>query len=64
GPVLGTHRVEIEATRETGRTEPNRQIPGEEIPVVEQYLPEKYNASSQLTVTIRSGSNEASFDLH
>lgn len=65
GPVVGTYRVEIRATRETGRKieagPPSP--PGTMIDEVKAFIPAKYNAKSTLTAEIKSGTNESDYDL-
>ncbi|NLF71749.1 MAG: hypothetical protein GX575_22185 [Candidatus Anammoximicrobium sp.] len=66
GPCLGPHRVEIRATRQTGRqvaagegaSDPNAMIDE-----VEMFIPEKYHSNSTLTADIKAGVNEFNFDL-
>jgi hypothetical protein len=68
GPVVGSHRVEIQAFRKTGRkvpdllgdvSNPNRPMIDEVIPL----LPPQFNLESGLTSTIEPGDNEVDFDL-
>jgi len=57
GVPIGTHRVEIQGTRLTGEPKPERFQHIDAIPdPVEQYLPEKYNTKSELTLTVESRS--------
>jgi hypothetical protein len=66
GVPVGTHRVQIEAYRPVagqtgGVLPPTATVPG----VGPQYLPAKYNANSQLTITIQSSDRAITknFDL-
>ena len=54
GPCVGTQRVEILSFRTTGRKVVNEGIESDEIV---QVVPERYNATSELTVTIAAGAN-------
>ena len=69
GPVVGTHRVEIRTPVKTGRKIPdlrpeNRMKPDRPmIDEVVEAIPVTYNTKSTLTVEIRPGKNEMSFDL-
>lgn len=60
GPVIGSHKVSIRASRKTGR-----QVPavapapdGTMIDVTEEYIPTKYNFESTLTAEVKSGDNK------
>ena len=65
GVPVGTHKIEIMANR------PNKQAPVEveDFPGlaskanVEQYIPEKYNKKSELTITVPSGSGAITKDF-
>ena len=67
GVPVGTHKIEIEAFR--GIPDPNK--PGSRLvsprgrDEFEQYIPEKYNARTQLEITIQPGSRKITknFDL-
>jgi hypothetical protein len=68
GPAVGTHRVEIQEFRKTGRkvpdllgdvSNPNRPLIDEVVPV----LPAKYNVESTLTAEIEPNENVKDFDL-
>ena len=62
-PFTGTYRVEITASRKTGRTirRPPLHLEEEEY---EQYLPVRYNKQSELTMEVTSdGDNEFNFAL-
>lgn len=50
----GKSTVEITAYRDTGKID--RSNPGEESPVLEMYIPEKYNSKSTLTADTATGS--------
>lgn len=54
GPCVGTQRVEILAFRKTGRKVRNEGVENEE---VEQFIPARYNTSSELSATIAAGAN-------
>jgi len=63
GTFAGSFRVEILATRPSGRfvTDP---VSGEKIALCEQYLPARYNAQSELTAEIGDGQPaELRYDL-
>ncbi len=57
----GEKKVEITAMREVPG-EVDTSNPGEEAPVLEQYIPEQYNAESTLTVEV-TGAEKFDFDL-
>ena len=66
GPCLGPHRVEIRATRKTGRQVPageGASDPAAMIDEIEMFIPEKYHSKSTLTANIQSGTNECDFEL-
>jgi hypothetical protein len=67
GVPVGTHKVKIEALRKTKNTSmPNVAAPRQmQEAGLEQYIPKKYNANTQLEITIQPGSREISknFDL-
>ena len=61
GPVAGKNRVEISASRKTGR-----QVPGPMGGMVderESIIPEQYNKSSTLEIDVQPGKNVFDFDL-
>ncbi|NLE38203.1 MAG: hypothetical protein GX621_09290 [Pirellulaceae bacterium] len=63
GTFVGTFRVEILATRETGRQAFDT-LAKEAYTVREQYIPAKYNTASELTAEISdSGPNLLGFEL-
>lgn len=65
GVPVGSHRVEIQAMRPTGKAKP-KELQGLDIipDPMEQYLPEKYNVQSELTLTVESGRTMTqNFDL-
>jgi len=56
GVPLGEHRVEIKATRPTGEEKPEATKHLDIFPdPVEQYLPEKYNTKSEITLKVEKG---------
>ena len=68
GPVLGMHRVEIQAYRKTGRkipdlmgdvSIPNRPLVDETVPL----LPASFNVESTLTADITTSDNTVDFNL-
>jgi len=68
GPVLGKHRVEIQAYRKTGRkipdlmgdvSIPNRPLIDETVPL----LPASFNVESTLTADITASDNTVNFEL-
>ncbi len=64
GPFAGEFLVEITAWRETGRSYVDPDMGAEPIPVGEQYLPDRYNAQTELTATIRADEpNRLEFQL-
>jgi len=56
GVPIGTHRVEIQATRPTGEPKPDHlnYLDNVKEPVG-QYLPPKYNTNSELTLNVETG---------
>ena len=52
----GTMRVEITASRPTGKFKEVN--PGEKDPVMEMYIPEKFNSKSTLEAVVKQESNE------
>jgi hypothetical protein len=65
GPVVGRYRVEIKATRKTGRMVKARTVIANrtEIEETEQFIPSRYNTASELEVDIKPGRNKATFEL-
>ena len=64
GVVLGTHRVEIRATRPTGESKPKATQHLNEFPEpTEQYLPAKYNDESELTLEVTASERTHNFNL-
>ncbi|MEZ5952336.1 MAG: hypothetical protein R3C12_24725 [Planctomycetaceae bacterium] len=59
----GQQAVSITATREVpGKFDTSN--PGEQTPVVEQYIPDKYNARTELQIDVsKGGQAEFNFDL-
>jgi hypothetical protein len=63
GLPAGKYRVEITASKKTGRTLPN-DFGGGTAPVFEQYLPARFNSASELTAEIRDEpTNKRDFEL-
>ncbi len=54
GTFVGTFRVEVLATRETGKSIADP-MTGEKVAAREQYIPAKYNTQSELTAEIKDG---------
>ena len=67
GAVPGKYKVEITARRKTGRTTVVADGPyaanPKKIDETEQYLPERYNVRSELSVQIVPGENRCDFTL-
>ncbi len=65
GLVAGKYLVAVSATRATGRMLPGEGLPGEPdaVPEIEQYIPERYNHSSELRLTLEPGENQHDFEL-
>ncbi len=65
GPTPGTYRVEIRATRPTGRKIPDefRPPPDNLVDEIEQFIPRRYNVDSELTVQVDSKPEPLTFDL-
>ena len=62
GLFVGTFRVEITASRKTGRQE--KTLTGQMVDQYEQYLPKRYNRQSELTVEVtEDGPNHFEFAL-
>ena len=65
GPAPGKYRVEILASRKTGRqielAPPSP--PGTMMDEIEHFIPAKYNTNSELLVEISLGRNELGFEL-
>ncbi len=58
----GPAKVEIRASRPVpGKVD--RSNPGEEAPMGEMYIPEKYNSRTELSVNVGNGTTESDFDL-
>ncbi len=60
GPVPGKYRVDIIATRKTGRRIKDGfpHPPDDLVDEIEQYLPPKYNTQSELTAELKPGANQ------
>ena len=66
GMLAGKHRVLISATRATGvmiRVETLGDGPSQR-EKIEQYIPDRYNANSELVLELVPGENAKEFDLH
>jgi len=65
GPVVGRYRVEIKATRKTGRMVKSRIVIANrtEVEETEQFIPSRYNTASELEVDIKPGRNKTTLDL-
>ncbi len=66
GPLPGKYRVEIKAVRKTGEKIVNamRPAPDNLVDKIEQFLPPRYNSSSELNVEIQPSDNRnVNFDL-
>ncbi|MDB5338385.1 MAG: hypothetical protein JWN70_4004 [Planctomycetaceae bacterium] len=70
GPLPGSHRVEITATRVTGTTEvkglgtgPSGPSAAGSVKNIESYIPAQFNTQSTLEFVVRPGSNQQNFDL-
>tara|TARA_R110002111_G_scaffold2705_4_gene17950 strand:+ start:41405 stop:41833 length:429 start_codon:yes stop_codon:yes gene_type:complete len=60
----GSMRVEIRASRETGKMIESAVDPGQKIAVVENYIPAKYNDKSELKAEVSAdGENQFQFEL-
>jgi hypothetical protein len=57
----GRMQVEITARRETGEFDESN--PDERVPILEQYIPEKYNTETELVEEIQPETNEFHFEL-
>jgi len=57
GPVVGKHKVQIEAFRDMGKKHPTG------APLLEQVIPKKYNSQTTLVVAVAEGQNRHDFDL-
>ncbi len=61
GPPVGDHKVEIHWLKPTGKKYKNEF--GEELDVLDEGLPDKYNSKSTLTATVKPGRNVIDFKL-
>ena len=63
GVPVGTRRVEILGNRPDPKAAPAQEVPGlEGVPSL-QYLPAKYNQTSQLTLTVKPGGGRVTQDF-
>jgi hypothetical protein len=60
---VGTAKVEIRVPRVIGKPRAAQDGPGAEGELVEESLPEKYNAQTELTLDVKPGTNEKNWDL-
>lgn len=58
GPVVGKHRVKIEAFRDMGKKHPVKGVP-----LLEQVVPARFNTTTTLVVEINQGRNVRDFEL-
>lgn len=65
GLVPGNYLVAVSGTRATGRMLAGEGLPGEPdmVPEIEQYIPERYNHTSELRLTLEPGENHHDFTL-
>jgi len=65
GMLAGGHRVLISATRATGRMVRAENLDGgpSQVEQVEQYIPDRYNRTSELVVDLKPGENTEDFSL-
>lgn len=70
GPIVGQHRVEVRASRKTGKKTPEptaamkRFDPTlKSVELTEQYLPARFNSASTLTQEVQAGENLIDFHL-
>lgn len=61
GPVAGNNRVEISAFKKTGRKVSSRF--GGTVDEAVESVPDRYNSSSTLAATIKSGKNTLDYEL-
>ncbi|MFN3161247.1 MAG: hypothetical protein ACE37I_18190 [Rubinisphaera brasiliensis] len=61
GPAVGMNKVVINATRKTGKQKKN--IMGEMEDEIEDFIPARYNAQTELQVEISSDGNTETFEL-
>lgn len=61
---VGEKRVEISAPKVTGQQKMYNTPDSPTVDIVKELLPARYNVNSELTLTVRDGSQEAVFDLH
>jgi len=61
GPAVGMNKVVINATRKTGKQKTN--IMGEMEDEIEDFIPARYNAQTELQVDIQPSGNTEAFEL-
>lgn len=60
---LGDLRVAINMTKVVGEEKAHNAPGARMVPIVEEVLPAKYNAATELTVRVEPGDNVCNFDL-
>lgn len=60
---VGKSKVEIRAPRELNKAQPQRAGPGPGGDLIEESLPAKYNDATELTVDVKPGKNEKTWNL-
>jgi hypothetical protein len=64
GPVVGRYRVELHATRSTGKKVQTPMAPaGTMMDEVKDVMPAQYNSKSTLEKEVKAGHNEIDFEL-
>lgn len=66
GPVVGTYKVMIQASRKTGRqivAGEGANDPNAMVDEVEMFIPEKYNSKTELTAQVGPDTGPLAFDL-
>jgi hypothetical protein len=62
GLVAGEYRVMLSASQDTGKKRLDRET-GQQVPIINQLIPEKYNTASELKMKLEPGANTKDFDL-
>jgi hypothetical protein len=60
---VGTAKVSISGSKVVGKKKVYDTPDSPEMPVTKELLPEKYNTKTELTLDVKSGSNEKNWDL-